>query len=147
MPTILRRRHSDNIIVAGNLAQVWREPHSSRTAVPTASTSPRTVGYTVLDKKTALGRLFVIQCIGMELTKKNIEDYKVAFKKEFGEVLEDEEAVEQAHGLTRLMRLIARPMTLDEIAETLKEMGEPRNAPPLVPKKKKATWGSRTKRR
>lgn len=59
---------------------------------------------------------------GPQLSARHIEGYKAAFAEAFGETPEHAEASEQAHMLVRLMRLICRPMTLDEIAETLAEM-------------------------
>ncbi len=53
----------------------------------------------------------------MQLSKEAIEDYKKAFKEEFGEDLSDEEAMELGCDLLRLFQIIYRPIPLNKKKE------------------------------
>lgn len=53
----------------------------------------------------------------MQLSKEAIEDYKKAFKEEFGEDLSDVEAMELGSDLLRLFQIIYRPIPLDKKEE------------------------------
>ncbi|OHB06428.1 MAG: hypothetical protein A3B16_02330 [Candidatus Zambryskibacteria bacterium RIFCSPLOWO2_01_FULL_45_43] len=51
------------------------------------------------------------------LSQEQIDSFKKLYKKEFGKDLTDEEALEQATKLTRLVRLVYKPITKKEYAE------------------------------
>lgn len=61
------------------------------------------------------------------ISKEHLEKFKEIFKKEFGKEISDEDALEQATKLLRLVEIVYKPMTLKEY-ETLqkqrKETGE-----------------------
>lgn len=50
----------------------------------------------------------------MPLSKEAIEEFKEIYKKEFGEEISDQEALEKATKLLRLIEIVYKPMTQKE---------------------------------